>query len=42
LRQITGNPSIVDWAKQNVGDTHIVKRKLKVGPRKDKGVTPPS
>jgi hypothetical protein len=30
-------PSIVDWAKQNVGDTHIGKRKLKARPRKDKG-----
>jgi hypothetical protein len=37
LRQITGVSSIVDWAKQNVGDTHIGKRKLKVRPRKDKG-----
>jgi hypothetical protein len=37
LRQITGTPSIVDWAEQNVGDTHIGKRKLKVMPRKDKG-----
>jgi hypothetical protein len=23
LRQITGSASIVDWAEQNVGDTHI-------------------
>jgi hypothetical protein len=37
LRQITGTPLIVDWAEQNVGDTHIGKRKLKAGPRKDKG-----
>jgi hypothetical protein len=37
LRQITGASSIVDWAEQNVGDTHIEKRKLKVDPRKDKG-----
>jgi hypothetical protein len=37
LRQITDTPSIIDWAEQNVGDTHIGKRKLKVGPRKDKG-----
>jgi hypothetical protein len=36
LRQITGTPSIIDWVKQNVGDTRIRKRKLKVGPRKDK------
>jgi hypothetical protein len=36
LRQITGTPSIVDWAEQNMGDTHIGKRKLKAGPRKDK------
>jgi hypothetical protein len=37
LRQITSTPSIVDWAEQNVGDTHIGKRKLKAGPRKGKG-----
>jgi hypothetical protein len=37
LRQITGTPSIVGWAEQNVGDTHIGKRKLKTGPRKNKG-----
>jgi hypothetical protein len=37
LRQIPGTPSIVDWAEQNVGDTHIGKRKLKARPRKDKG-----
>jgi hypothetical protein len=37
LRQITGISSIVDWAKKNVGDTYIGKRKLKAGPRKDKG-----
>jgi hypothetical protein len=37
LRQITCASSIVDWAEQNVGDTHIGKRKLKTGPRKDKG-----
>jgi hypothetical protein len=36
LRQITGASSIVDWAEQNVGDTHIGKMKLKAGPRKDK------
>jgi hypothetical protein len=36
LRQIIGTPSIIDWVKQNVGDTRIGKRKLKVGPRKDK------
>jgi hypothetical protein len=34
LRQITDTPSIVDWDEQNMRDT---KRKLKVGPRKDKG-----
>jgi hypothetical protein len=27
LRPITGASSIVDWAEQNVGDTHIGKRK---------------
>jgi hypothetical protein len=37
LRQITGASPIVDWTEQNVGDTHIGKRKLKIGPRKDKG-----
>jgi hypothetical protein len=37
LRQITGTPSIVDWAEQNVGGTHIGKGKLKTGSRKDKG-----
>jgi hypothetical protein len=37
LRQITGTPLIVDWAEQNVGDTHIGKRKLKARPKKDKG-----
>jgi hypothetical protein len=36
LRQIPGTPSIVDWAEQNVGDTHIGKRKLKARPRKDR------
>jgi hypothetical protein len=37
LRQITGASSIVDRAEKNLGDTHIGKRKLKAGPRKDKG-----
>jgi hypothetical protein len=37
LRQITGTPSIIDWAKQNVGNTHIGKRKQNARPRKDKG-----
>jgi hypothetical protein len=37
LRQITGASSIVDWAEQNIDDTHIEKWKLKSGPRKDKG-----
>jgi hypothetical protein len=37
LRQITDTPSIVGWAEQNVGDTHIGKKKLKVGSRKNKG-----
>jgi hypothetical protein len=36
LRKITGIPSIVVWVEQNVGDTHIGKRKLKARPRKDK------
>jgi hypothetical protein len=36
LRQITSVSSIVKWAKKNVGDTHIGKRKLKAGLRKDK------
>jgi hypothetical protein len=36
LRQITGASSIVDWAEQNVGSTHIGKRKLKAAARKDK------
>jgi hypothetical protein len=37
LRQINGSSSIVDWYEQNVGDTHIGTRKLKAGPRKEKG-----
>jgi hypothetical protein len=37
LRWITCASSIVDWAEENVGDTHIGKRKIKIGPRKDKG-----
>jgi hypothetical protein len=37
LKQIIGASSIVDWAEKNVDVTHIEKRKLKVGPRKDKG-----
>jgi hypothetical protein len=37
FRQITRSASIVDWAEQNVGDTHIRKRKIKVYPRKEKG-----
>jgi hypothetical protein len=37
LRWITCASSIVDWAEENVGDTHIEKRKIKVGPRNDKG-----
>jgi hypothetical protein len=36
LRQITRFASIVNWAKQKVGDTHIGKRKLNVAPRKEK------
>jgi hypothetical protein len=37
LSQITWSALIVDWAEQNVGDTHIGKSKLKVRPRKEKG-----
>jgi hypothetical protein len=37
LMQIACASLIVDWAKQNVGVTHIGKRELKAGPRKDKG-----
>jgi hypothetical protein len=37
LRQIIGASSIVDWAEQNMGDTHIGKRKLKTEPGKGKG-----
>jgi hypothetical protein len=37
LSQITESTSIADWAKQNVSDTHIEKRKLKAAPRKEKG-----
>jgi hypothetical protein len=36
LRQITRFASIVNWAKQKVGDTHIGKRKLNATPRKEK------
>jgi hypothetical protein len=36
LRKITGASSIIDWTEKNMGDTHIGKRKLKAGTRKDK------
>ena len=28
LREATGDDSISDWARKNVGDTHLGKRKL--------------
>ena len=34
LREATGNDSISDWARQNIGDTHLGKRKLQKGPKK--------
>jgi len=34
LREATGNDSISDWARQNIGDTHLGKRKLHKGPKK--------
>jgi hypothetical protein len=37
LRQITGSSSLANWAKRNVGDMHIGKRKQKAAPRKKKG-----
>ena len=35
LREAMGNDSIGDWACQNIGDTHLGKRKLQKGPKKD-------
>jgi hypothetical protein len=34
--QITWSASIVDWAKQNMGDTYIGKRKLKADQERKK------
>ena len=34
LREATGDDSISDWARKNVGDTHLGKRKLQKGPTK--------
>ena len=34
LREATGDDSIRDWARKNVGDTHLGKRKLQKGPTK--------
>ena len=34
LREDTGDDSISDWARKNVGDTHLGKRKLQKGPTK--------
>ena len=34
LREATGDDSISDWARKNVGDTHLEKRKLHKGPTK--------
>ena len=33
-KEATGNDSISDWARQNIGDTHLGKRKLHKGPKK--------
>ena len=48
LREATGDDSISDWARKNVGDTHLWKRKLQKRPtkghpkrRKVKGTTKP-
>jgi hypothetical protein len=35
LRTSTGDECISDWARRNVGDTHLGKRKLHVGPTRD-------
>jgi hypothetical protein len=37
LWRITGKPSIVDWADETVGDTHIGKQKQKTIIKKGKG-----
>jgi hypothetical protein len=37
LWRITGKSSLVDWADENVGDTHIGKRKQKTMTKKGKG-----
>ena len=34
LREATGDDFISDWARKNVGDTHLGKRKLQKGPTK--------
>ena len=34
LREATGDDSISDWARKNVGDTHLGKRKFQKGPTK--------
>ena len=34
LREVAGDDSISDWARKNVGDTHLGKRKLQKGPMK--------
>ena len=34
LREATGDDSISDWARKNMGDTHLGKRKLQKGPTK--------
>ena len=34
LREDTGDDFISDWARKNVGDTHLGKRKLQKGPTK--------
>jgi hypothetical protein len=40
LRKIIDKPSIVDWADETVGDTHIDKQKLKTITKNDKGKKP--
>ena len=34
LHEATGDDSISDWARKNMGDTHLGKRKLQKGPKK--------
>ena len=34
LHEATGDDSISDWARKNVGDTHLGKRKFQKGPTK--------